>query len=149
LPWATPSGPSRPTGRRDSEGEHVLRAGIDKVSFDADLRHTLGLLLVRQQRLGEALPWLRQAAEAAPDNAHYSYVHALALQGSGDTTSALRVLRQAKARHPASRDILLALATISRDQKDMLKARAYADELLQRFPEDRQAKALREELRER
>lgn len=135
--------------QRDNEGEHLLREGIDKVTFDADLRHTLGLLLVRQQRLGEALPWLRQAAEAESGNAHYSYVHALALQGSGDAKAALRVLRQAQARHPGNRELLLALTTISRDQKELVKARGYADDLRKRFPEDRQARALWEELRER
>jgi predicted CXXCH cytochrome family protein len=135
--------------QRDREGEHLLRDGIDQVTFDADLRHTLGLLLVRQKRLGEALPWLREAAEAEAGNAHYSYAYALALRGSGDATAALRILRQALERHPGNREILLALTTISRDQKETVSARAYADELLERFPEDRQAKALRETLRER
>jgi predicted CXXCH cytochrome family protein len=135
--------------QRDGEGEHLLRDGIDKVTYDADLRHTLGLLLVRQKRLGEAMPWLRQASEAEAGNAHYSYVYALALQGAGDRGAALRVLRQAKVRQPGNRQVLLALATISRDQKETAKARAYADELLKRFPDDRQARALQEELRER
>lgn len=135
--------------QREGEGEHLLREGIDRITFDADLRHTLGLNLIRQQRRGEALQWLRQAAEAESGNAHYSYVYALALQGSGDGAGALRILRQAKSQHPGNRDVLFALATISRDQKDMVRARAYAEELLERFPGDRQAKALCETLRER
>ena len=135
--------------QREGEGEHLLREGIDRITFDADLRHTLGLNLIRQQRRGEALQWLREAAEAESANAHYSYVYALALQGSGDGVGALRILRQAQSQHPGNRDVLFALATISRDQKDMVRARAYADELLERFPGDRQARALQEALRER
>ena len=66
----------------------------------------------------------------------------------GDGQEALQLVL-VLAQHPGNRDVLFALATISRDQKDMVRARAYADELLERFPGDRQAKALRETLRER
>lgn len=132
--------------QRDGEGEQLLREGIERVAHDADLRHTLGLLLVRQGRLADALVWFRQAAEAEPHSAHYSYVHALAVSGAGDPGAALRLLREANARHPDDREILFALATMSRDQNALTDAIAYAEALLQRFPQDRQARALRDAL---
>lgn len=133
--------------QRDTEGEQVLRRGIDSVADDADLRYSLGLLLIRQKRLGEALPVLRQATEAEPEGAQYAYAYALALHAGGDRPGALRVLRRANARNPADRQILLALATLSRDEKDLARARTYAEELLRRFPDDPQARALQLELR--
>lgn len=51
---------------RDTEGEQSLRSGIAAAPDDADLPHALGLLLVRQKRLGEALPYLQLALMLAP-----------------------------------------------------------------------------------
>jgi tetratricopeptide (TPR) repeat protein len=132
--------------QREEDGERILRMGIDAVSEDAGLRHALGLLLVRQQRLDDALPYLRQAAEQAPAVSRYAYVYALALQGAGDTTQALSVLEAAYQRTPADRDILVALVTVNRDQDDLDRAKGYADELLRRHPDDAQARALRQAL---
>ena len=132
--------------QREEEGERILRMGIDAVTEDADLQHALGLLLVRQQRLDDALPYLREAAEQAPAVSRYAYVYALALQGAGDTTQALSVLEAAYQRTPANRDILVALVTVNRDQGDLDRAKGYADELLRRFPDDAQVRALRQDL---
>jgi len=135
--------------RRDRDGEKVLRSGIDASADDAGLRHALGLLLVREKRLGEALPYLRQAAESTPQQARYAYVYALALQGTGEVTRAIGVLEQAADRHPADRGILVALATQYRDLGDLPKATAYADRLVEHYPDDAQARALRAELEQR
>ena len=132
--------------QRDADGERVLRSGIDAVGEDADLRHALGLSLIRQKRLDDALPYLREAAQRSPEVARYAYVYALALQGAGDTGGALAVLEETNRRVPANRDILVALVTIYRDQADLARARAFADEMLERFPDDPQASALREAL---
>jgi len=70
-----------------------------------DLHHALGLLLVRQKRMQEAIEQLRRAAELAPERSRYAYVYALALQGEGEAEQAVGVLKQALERHPADGEI--------------------------------------------
>jgi Flp pilus assembly protein TadD len=82
----------------------------------ADLPHALGLLLVRQQRLAEALPWLRRATEFGEDQPRYAYVYAIALHGAGRLDAAIEVLQQARQRHPNDRSLRLALADYRRQQ---------------------------------
>jgi Tfp pilus assembly protein PilF len=85
--------------------------------------------------LDDALPYLRQAATLAEDQPRYAYVYALGLQGAGDVPQALQVLATANARHPGNREILTALVSMHRAQGNMEKAKRYADELAQRFPQ--------------
>ena len=59
---------------RDGEGESLLDAGIQAVGEHADLSHAMGLVLVRQQRLKDALPYLRKASMLAPDRPSYNFV---------------------------------------------------------------------------
>ena len=131
---------------RDQDGERLLRAGIAANSDSADLRYALGLLLVREKRLGESLPYLRRAAESSPELARYAYVYALALQGAGDMTQAISTLEKAADRHPTDRDTLVALATLHRDGGDLPAAIRYADQLVKHYPDDAQARRLRAEL---
>jgi Tfp pilus assembly protein PilF len=119
---------------RDDEGERLLRSAVAAAPADADLQHTLGLVLVRQKRLDDALPFLRQAAALGADQPRYAYVYALGLQGGGDVPQALEVLAQANQRHPGNRDILTALASMHQAQGDKQQAQRYADELERRFP---------------
>lgn len=101
----------REQGRED-DGEAILRAGIGASPDEAMLPHALGLLLVRRQRLPEALPMLELSARLAPDRARYAYVYALALEGAGERDGALAVLREAGERHPANPEIRDALARL-------------------------------------
>ncbi len=114
---------------RDEQGEQLLRAGIDAVGDNAGMQHALGLLLVRQKRLDEALVHLRQAALLAPDLPHYAYVYALGLKGAGDTGQALKVLGETNLRHPGNPEILTALASLHEQQGNLHMARRYAEEL--------------------
>ncbi|MCG6967484.1 MAG: tetratricopeptide repeat protein [Chromatiaceae bacterium] len=132
--------------QRDKDGERILRTGIEAVAQKADLQHALGLLLVREKRLDDALPYLRQAAASAPDTPRYAYVYALALQGAGEAGQAIGVLEQANQRHPLDREILLALVSLQRDSGDLVRAKGYADQLLRHYPDDPQLRALRQGL---
>ncbi|MEJ2577241.1 MAG: hypothetical protein P8106_11355, partial [Gammaproteobacteria bacterium] len=93
------------------------------------------LLLVRDQRLEQAVPYLRRAADLAVDQPRYAYVYALALQGSGDSEQALAVLGQANRRSPGDRDILQALVDLHREQGDAERAQYFARELARRYPQ--------------
>src|SRR2546422_5518066 len=57
----------RATGR-DAEGERVLRAAIERDPRSAPAHHALGLFLVRQQRMPEALTELEAAARLTPED---------------------------------------------------------------------------------
>jgi Flp pilus assembly protein TadD len=124
----------------------VLHEGLAVVPEDAALHHALGLLLVREKRLSEAVVELARAAQLNPDHPRYAYVQALALQGLAQTEQALAVLETAQRRHPADRDLLLALATINRDAGDTEAALGYARMLSELNPNDPQAVALLSEL---
>jgi Flp pilus assembly protein TadD len=73
-------------------------------------------------------------------------VHAVALNSSGSGDRALAVLKTAHDRHPGDPDILIALATISRDRGARGAAREYAQKLLQIAPERPEARRLASEL---
>jgi tetratricopeptide (TPR) repeat protein len=90
---------------RDQEGEALLRAALELSPGNADVSHALGLLLVRQKRMREALPQLERAATGNPNAPRYAFVYALALDSVGDRVRALEVLREARARHPGDREI--------------------------------------------
>ena len=68
---------------QDQQGADLLRKALVIEPKNADVRHSLGLLLVRQHSYTEALDQLRQASELAPDNARYAYVYAVALNSTG------------------------------------------------------------------
>jgi Flp pilus assembly protein TadD len=130
----------------DSDAERVLRAGLAIAPNDASLLSALGLTLVRLKRNPEALALLEQAAASAPDDPRHAFVHGIALSSMGQTDRALAVLAAAHARHPGDRDILQALATLSRDAKQMTAAVEYARKLVALDPDDRGARALLAEL---
>ncbi len=121
---------------RDKQGEEVLRAALRRVREQADVLHAYGLLLVRHQRYAEATKHLGHAARLRPENSRYSYVYALALQKIGDTSNAVTTLIAAHDRDPNNRDILFALATMSRDRGDLENAVRYAKGLVELSPTD-------------
>ena len=69
---------------QNQEGADLLRKAMAIDPDNADIRHALGLALVRQHNYADALPELRLPAELAPDNARYAYVYAIALNSIGD-----------------------------------------------------------------
>jgi len=121
---------------RDGEGESLLDAGIQAVGEHADLSHAMGLVLVRQQRLKDALPYLRKASMLAPDRPRYAYVYAVALQGIGDRPQALKTLADVNDRHPGRREILSLLIELNREQGEGDKVLRYTAEMEQYFPQE-------------
>ena len=89
----------------DAAGERVLRAALEVVPDQPDLRHALGLALVRLDRNDEALVEFASAARGLPDNPRYAYVYAAALHDAGRVSEAREVLREAVGRHPGDRDL--------------------------------------------
>ena len=119
---------------RESEAEKVLRRGLAALPRDADLHHSLGLLLTRKGDKAAALSEFVEAARLAPDNARYAYVHAIAVDSAGEREQALALLRSANKRHPNDLDILGALLSISRETGDRQAALRYAKQLAEILP---------------
>lgn len=126
----------------ESGAEKLLRDGLVLDSDNAELRHSLGLLLVRTERSDEGLAELRQASALAPGNARFAYVAGIALHSLGHTDDALRVLRNAHETFTGDFDIAWALATMLRDNGDTAGARKVAGELARQRPGDANVKAL-------
>jgi Flp pilus assembly protein TadD len=137
------------TTRTESAAEQVLREGIARNPRSAELRYALGLSLTRSNRPTEATAALKSASDLAPDISTFTYAYALALNKTGQSTLAIRVLITALARHPGDRDILFALAAFERDAGELAAARQHARQLVERDPNDGEARALEESLRER
>jgi predicted CXXCH cytochrome family protein len=97
---------------RDDLGEPLLRRAVEIAPTSADAQHALGLLLVRQQRLGPALDALRRATELDPANERYAYVYGVALHSGGDTRRAIEFLAGFAARRPGDRGVAALLAQL-------------------------------------
>ena len=113
----------------ETEAEKVLRQAVTVLPESGDIQHALGLSLVRQKRIGDAIESLEKAARYSPDNGRYVYVYAVALDSVGRTAQAILVLQGAHHQHPADRDILNALVTFHRKLGNEKAAREYAGKL--------------------
>lgn len=94
---------------RPQLAEALLKKGMLQSREKATLYHALGLQWIRQQRAQEALAMLAKAAEQAPENAHYSFVYAIALHDLGKPEQSIEVLEQALILHPGDVQIISAL----------------------------------------
>jgi Tfp pilus assembly protein PilF len=134
---------------QDQQGADLLRKALAIEPKNADVRYSLGLLLVRQHSYTEALDQLRQASTLAPDNARYAYVYAVALNSTGAAAEAIALLERTHQQHPTNRDVLVALVSITRDSGDLATALRYARELAGQYPADMQVRAMLMDLEKR
>lgn len=98
---------------QDGEGEMVLDDGLKRTAGHPTLHYAMGLLKVRQKDMPAALEHLAAASSGAPEQAHYAYVYALALDAAGQTAKAVLVLQGARARHPKDGALKQALSELS------------------------------------
>jgi Flp pilus assembly protein TadD len=123
---------------RDADGERVLRQALAVHPPNGDVHHALGLLLVRERRMPEAVSELAKAAEQSPDNPRYAYVYGVALDSVGQHGAALAFLERAHQRFTGDRDILSSLLQFSLQAKDQAAAARWARELRQLQGEGRE-----------
>ena len=91
---------------READGERVLREGLAAAPEVAVLHHTLGLLLIRSQRLDEAMQALERAYRLGPENPRLGYVYGIALENAGQRDPAIEVWDAVVKRHPNDRATL-------------------------------------------
>jgi len=99
----------------EKRAESTLRTALRLAPDDAALQHALGLALVRQQRIPEALDALATAARAEPANPRFAFVHAVALHDTGAPERAIDALREAHSMDPDDADVLGLLAAYERE----------------------------------
>jgi Tfp pilus assembly protein PilF len=130
----------------DQQGADALRKAISLDPNNADVKHSLGLLLVRQHDYPGALDLLRQAHELAPEIARYAYVYAVALNSTGAHADAIALLERTHQQHPTDRDVLLALVSIARNSGELATALGYVRESVALYPADEQLRRLLSDL---
>ena len=121
---------------RDKDALQVLHNGLQKIPDDADILHEMGLIQVRLRLLSEAIFSLARAALLAPENPHYSYVYAIAMNSYQRPDEALAILQKAYHLHPENKEIITALISINQDNNYNLDALKYAEQLLELEPDD-------------
>lgn len=127
---------------RDGEGEQTLRQALARDSHHAAAHHALGLLLIRQRRVSEALTALAEAARLDGDNPRYGYVYAVALNGTGQGGLAIQALEAVLAKYPNDRDTLMALVAFQRDAGNLDAARDHVQRLAALEPDNPEVRAL-------
>ncbi len=130
----------RGTGQ-DARAAATLAQALQTNPDSAALHHAHGLALVRLGRSDEGLAALRRAFELAPDQPRFAYVLGVAMfeQQPGE---AIALLRQAHEAFPGRHDLLLALATMSRDVGEFAAARGFAEKLAAISPTNPAAREL-------
>jgi len=111
---------------KEAEAEETLRRALRLAPDAANAHEALGLTLVRQKRLPEAMAELATAEQLGPDVPRFAYVYAVALHDTGEPQRALAVLRRAHDRAPADRTIVAALADYERAAGNETAAREWA-----------------------
>ncbi len=127
---------------RDAEGEQILDDAINRSPNDGSLQHALGLLMVRQKQGRKALALFAAAAQLDPANARYAYVYAVALNDTGQTSTAIETLERNLKLHPYDRDSLTALVSLCDRVGKSLEALSYAQRLYELDPEDLQVRQM-------
>ncbi|MBN8432060.1 hypothetical protein JF535_14500 [Microbulbifer salipaludis] len=114
---------------READSEALLRDALRGALDKAPIQHTLGLGLVRQKRMAEALVMLQAAAHSESATARYIYVYAIALNSQGEPAQAIAELERGLARFPGDRQILSALVSIHHEQGNEAAAQRYQQQL--------------------
>jgi len=113
----------------DIAGEAVLREALSQVRDKTSIHHALGLLLVRQKKLPQAIDHLRLAAESPTTSERYVYVYAIALNSSGKEEQALSILEEAHQHYPRNTEIIYALVSINQELGNKERANYYVNKL--------------------
>lgn len=122
--------------QRHQEAEDILRQGVVAIHDSADIKHSLGLLLVSMGDLPGALVFLEEAVVQRENIARYAYVYAVALHDAGKVEQSLRVLEESLARNSWDWDSLLACALYAMQLNEPSRAVGPVDKLVQLNPND-------------
>ncbi|MCP3917350.1 MAG: tetratricopeptide repeat protein [bacterium] len=131
---------------REGDAERTLREAVAIAPEDAYARHALGLALVRRGAREEAGEEFAKASRWAPEIARFGYVNAVSLHDRGLVGEAIAELESVSARHPADREVLVALVTYCRDAGQLEAAQRHAGQLSKIAPDNPVTQELLQEL---
>lgn len=120
----------------EEKSQSILFDALNVNKSVAVIHHALGLSLVRQKKIEQAIKSLHQARLLEPDNTQFSLVYAIALNSSDKTEEALIELEAFHDRHPLNGQILMMLSTLERDNGNDKKSLIYAEKLLELMPDN-------------
>jgi predicted CXXCH cytochrome family protein len=100
----------------DQQAASLLEKAVKQSPDDPATHHAMGLALVRQKNLDEAVESLGKAAELDPVNVRYSYVYAVALYENKRHDQAISVLEAALEKQPGNQEIIAALGSYYQQQ---------------------------------
>jgi predicted CXXCH cytochrome family protein len=109
----------------EPRAEELLRQAVQRNPDSALAHYSLGLSLVRQHGLDDALVELGRAAELEPDTARYGYVYAVALDQARRRPEALRTLDEVLKRHAYDQSALEAAAAWAAQRGETQTALGY------------------------
>lgn len=133
----------------ETAAEKILRDALAANPKSAPVEHGIGLSLIRQKRIDEAMDYLKRATEDAPENARFAYVLAVALHDTGKQNEATEVLKNALLREPYDRDLLSALISYEMEAGNFTAALERAELLDQLEPNNPEIAQLVAHLRKR
>jgi predicted CXXCH cytochrome family protein len=133
----------------EASAEAILRKFLSANPNSAPAKHALGLGLIRQKRVQEAIALLADAVRIAPTDPRFAYVYAVALHDTGSAAKAIDVLRQSLSRSPNDRDILMALLSYEIEAQDFASALGRAELMMRLEPDRPEISQLADKLRAR
>ena len=113
----------------ETAAEATLLEGLDIQPDQASLRHALGLSLVRQGRMDEAVPELQAAAELPDATARYALAYGLVLDAQGNADAARAYLAESIDRFGDDPALVSALVNFYQRDGELEKARDLATRL--------------------
>jgi tetratricopeptide (TPR) repeat protein len=119
---------------RDWQAKPLLEQAIVVAPDQAPSHHSLGLLLVRQKQLTDALVSLKTASELAPETIRYAYVYAVALDSAGQTQQAVDQLLKALKWAPQDYQLLSGLVYYYQKLGDTHAADQFKEQLDRLYP---------------
>lgn len=132
---------------REAEADRVLRDGLTLTPDAAVLHYALGLSLVRQKQVPQALAELGRAVALAPDDGHYAYVLTIALRSTGQPEAADRVLAEALKRLPNDVELLSLALNQALNARNIDESRSLVGRLQALRPDDASLNRLSGQLR--
>jgi Tfp pilus assembly protein PilF len=133
---------------RNTDAEQQFREIIALEPENGEARYSLGLLLAEMNRLDEAVILMAKAVELMPDRARVRYNYALALSHLGRNEEALSQMIKAYQADHRNPEIVQALVIFYLQDKQLKKARHYAERLVEIAPGAKEPRQMLERIQQ-
>ncbi|MCL6416449.1 hypothetical protein MIB92_12370 [Aestuariirhabdus sp. Z084] len=129
------------TSQQPEKEQTVLQKALVQAPDDANVLHAYGLYLVRSKQYDQASSYLAKAVNADNAQPRHAYLHAVAVENSGQRQQAISLLKHANQRWPNQYDILMTLVLYLDQEQGLTEAAPYLSQLSAIAPNSPQVKA--------